>query len=251
MKLTYSYILREADGSVTYEGGHGRDIDLKAYARNEVLFIDAWNDASYYENAFYTEPFRCVLLKTENKPSPALANFTHHFRIKSPLLQKNQTLCLLGDNQSLRDWNTRNPILLNPSSGDGFYSVSLDLAKESFPIAYKYGVYDLEAKKFLRYESDDNRILHDAVSKNKVTILHDGFAVLPATTWKGAGIAIPVFSLRSETSFGIGQFTDLKLLADWCHQVGLKLIQILPVNDTTATHSGLIPIPTRPFPRLR
>ena len=48
-----------------------------------------------------------------------------------------------------------------------------------------------------------------------------------------SGVAVPVFSLRSEESCGIGEFLDLKKLADWCIATGLKLIQILPINDTT------------------
>ena len=48
---------------------------------------------------------------------------------------------------------------------------------------------------------------------------------------------MPVFSLRSKDSFGVGEFTDIKLLVDWARKTGLKLIQILPVNDTTATHT--------------
>ena len=51
--------------------------------------------------------------------------------------------------------------------------------------------------------------------------------------WRGAGVAVPVFSLRSEESFGIGEFRDLKKLADWAASAGMKVIQILPVNDTT------------------
>jgi len=54
---------------------------------------------------------------------------------------------------------------------------------------------------------------------------------------KGAGLAIPVFSLRSEKGFGVGEFTDIKLLVDWAKLTGLKLVQILPVNDTISTHS--------------
>ena len=53
--------------------------------------------------------------------------------------------------------------------------------------------------------------------------------------WKGAGTAIPVFSLRSERDFGIGQFTDLKLMVDWAASTGQSIIQTLPVNDTTMT----------------
>ncbi|MBR4841744.1 MAG: 4-alpha-glucanotransferase [Bacteroidaceae bacterium] len=55
--------------------------------------------------------------------------------------------------------------------------------------------------------------------------------------WKGAGTAIPVFSLRSENDFGIGEFTDLKLLVDWAAATGQSIIQTLPVNDTTMTRT--------------
>jgi 4-alpha-glucanotransferase len=60
---------------------------------------------------------------------------------------------------------------------------------------------------------------------------------LPFPNWKGAGVAIPVFSLRSTSGFGTGEFGDIKLLVDWAKLAGLKVIQLLPVNDTTATHT--------------
>lgn len=53
--------------------------------------------------------------------------------------------------------------------------------------------------------------------------------------WKAAGTAVPVFSLRSRNSFGIGEFHDLKLLVDWAARTGQKVLQLLPVNDTTMT----------------
>jgi 4-alpha-glucanotransferase len=62
---------------------------------------------------------------------------------------------------------------------------------------------------------------------------------LPNDTWKGAGVAIPVFSLRSKNSFGVGEFADIKLLVDWAKETNLKLIQILPINDTIATNSWM------------
>ncbi len=54
---------------------------------------------------------------------------------------------------------------------------------------------------------------------------------------KFAGVAVPVFSLKSNDSFGIGEFNDLKHLADWCQKTGLKIIQILPINDTRTDDS--------------
>jgi len=50
--------------------------------------------------------------------------------------------------------------------------------------------------------------------------------------FRGAGVAVPVFSLRSENDFGIGEFEDLKPLVDWAASVGMCVIQLLPVNDT-------------------
>lgn len=50
--------------------------------------------------------------------------------------------------------------------------------------------------------------------------------------WRGVGTAIPIFSLRTNASCGVGEFLDLKLMVDWAHQSQLSLIQILPINDT-------------------
>lgn len=53
------------------------------------------------------------------------------------------------------------------------------------------------------------------------------------------GVSVPVFSLRSEKSFGIGEFNDTIDFIDWAKQVGIKMVQLLPVNETIATHSWL------------
>ncbi|MBF0553086.1 MAG: 4-alpha-glucanotransferase [Nitrospirae bacterium] len=46
------------------------------------------------------------------------------------------------------------------------------------------------------------------------------------------GVAIPVFSIRTDEDCGIGEFLDLIKMGSWCKKVGLDIIQILPVNDT-------------------
>ena len=51
--------------------------------------------------------------------------------------------------------------------------------------------------------------------------------------FRGAGTAVPVFSLRSAADFGIGEFRDLHPLVDWAAATGQCVIQILPINDTT------------------
>lgn len=50
-------------------------------------------------------------------------------------------------------------------------------------------------------------------------------------TKRRAGVAVPLFSLYSKNSSGIGELTDLNLLADWCLKTGISIIQLLPLND--------------------
>lgn len=49
---------------------------------------------------------------------------------------------------------------------------------------------------------------------------------------KHHGINVPLFALRSVHSSGIGEYLDLIPLIDWCAEVGLDVIQLLPLNDT-------------------
>jgi len=239
--LTYHYLLREADGTLVEDWGRGRTIHPSALYAEDVVIVDSWNDPGFYENAFYTEPFSQVLLKPNRTEVPVRppVRVTHTFRAKAPLLNRGQTLCLLGSSPNLAGWNTEAPILLHRPEGEHYFAVDLDLSETVSSVEYKYGVYDVAAGSFVRYEDGPNRTLHEFASPTKRVILNDGFAVLPATVWKGAGVAIPVFSLRTERSFGVGEFNDLKPLADWCQQTGLKLIQILPINDTIATRTWL------------
>jgi 4-alpha-glucanotransferase len=235
--LNYSYILRNPDGAQITDWGRDRHLVPANFNAEELLVIDSWNVAGFHENAFYTEPFQKVLLAgnfTEVKTTVP-KNPTHTFHVKAPLLEKGQTLCLLGEGAILGNWQS--PLLLSRVAGENYFSVQLDLRGQNFPFAYKYGIFDVGKNSFARFEAGENRVLADNVAPNKHTLVSDGSVILPGDTWRGAGVAIPVFSLRSEKSFGTGEFLDLKPLADWGKKVGLKLIQLLPINDTSASHS--------------
>ena len=236
--LEYRYILRENDGNEIVEWGNDRIIDFKKTTANkEIVLVDTWNHAGEVENAFYTKPFQEVLLKTNTataKPR-AVKAFTHEFKVKAPLLKAAEVLCIAGTGNTLGEWKTDKPILLSKSGN--WWTVKLNFTKDSFPVAYKYGVYNVAEEKFVNFEDGRNRTLPVDTQKGKVTIIHDGFAQLAYPNWKGAGVAIPVFSLRTNNSFGTGEFTDIPKLVDWAKTCGLKLIQLLPINDTTATHT--------------
>jgi len=239
-EVHYSYVLRNQDGTLSFDWGNDKIITPQITKSKEVLMVDTWNHAGYYENVFYTEPFVKVLLKAEHpRLKAATGKYTHRFHVKSPLLQNNQTLCLSGNHEKLGNWDTSNPLQMRFDEATRTYIAQIDLSAVSFPLAYKYGVYDVSAKRFVRFEDGNNRVLYDGFKKNRSVEIHDGFAVLPLPAWKGGGVAIPVFSLRSDKSFGTGEFSDLRLLADWSKRAGIKLIQLLPVNDTTAHHDWM------------
>ena len=91
-------------------------------------------------------------------------------------------------------------------------------------VEYKYFICENDQ---IRWEDGPNRILPEG--KDRVW---DWFGLTERQTMKG--VAVPLFSLRTEDDFGIGEFADLPKLGDWCVANDLKIIQILPINDTTA-----------------
>ena len=100
------------------------------------------------------------------------------------------------------------------------------------------GTCRTEEKKADCWENNPNRYLADPELKtNETLVISDRYAYFDIPVWKGAGIAIPVFSLKSENSFGVGDFGDLKRMIDWAVSTQQKVIQILPINDTTMTHA--------------
>ncbi len=233
--ICYKFYLRDEGQELLAEWGHDRLISLPPKDVSEIQLYDTWNYAGEYENAFFTAPFRNVLLKQSppRKKARVRKSFTHIFKVKAPLLQKNEVVCLLGHGTALANWETETPVLMQ-KEGD-WWTTEVDLNGQNIPLHYKYGIYDTHDHRFVRYENGDNRLLIADMAPGRITMLHDGFLYLENNWWKGAGVAIPVFSLRSRNSFGVGEFPDLKLLVDWAKETGLKLIQILPVNDTIAT----------------
>lgn len=235
--ITYFFFVKDLDGTIIYEGLTNRTIHLSNFNCKTLIFNDTWNHAGLIENNFYTVPFKNVLLTAtyyQNKYKKP-DEHTHTLLVKAPLLNKNEIVCVSGNCNELKNWDTQKPLLLSKSKLDDAWAVDLDLSKVKNIVEYKYGVFNTSTKKFVQFENSDNRIL-SLKSKTEQTIINnDGFIKLPNNTWRGAGVSIPVFSLRSEKSFGIGEFTDLHLLVDWAKKIGLHLIQILPINDTTAT----------------
>jgi 4-alpha-glucanotransferase len=232
--LSYRYFVLNADGTAHFEGGMPRKLPHYSKSARRINIHDLWTDASWNHVIYDTAPFRNAFLQTMGD-SPKLSRKANVlFVARWPHLPEHFQVALLGSVDQLHQWQQERPLLLTPD-GQGQHLLSIDLPEDAFPFAYKYGIYDNKNKRFLGFEEGDNRTLFLPASPADLTILNDSFLRIPAPIWKGAGVSAPVFSLRSEKSLGVGEFTDLKLLVDWCVQTGIRLIQVLPVNDTGAT----------------
>ena len=66
-------------------------------------------------------------------------------------------------------------------------------------------------------------------------ITHSFMMRMESRAWRASSLCVPLFSLRSDHGLGVGEFTDLPALVDWAASVGIKMVHLLPVNDTTST----------------
>lgn len=132
-----------------------------------------------------------------------------------------EVLFLTGNVEKLGSWNPEKAIAMRYVD-NGYWSAVVDLNK-SESVEYKYIIKENGQ---IKWESRDNR------RWKALKLVWDVFDA--ETMEKMVGVAVPLFSLRSNTDFGIGEFLDLKNLSDWCVVNKLKIIQLLPINDTTA-----------------
>jgi len=237
--LIYAYQVCDQSGNLLRdEGDRLRRFEAPDQDLESCFLKDTWIDRGHPENAFFTKAFSPEVLPQTNRfrASSSGSGFIRmQFHLRVPYPYPNARLVVLGNANALGDWNPARCLLLSNASEVGDWSGCALFNEFPEDLQYKYAW--LLADGSLLYETGDNRNLR-AISlflpRRCVFIQDVGFRYVPPF-WRGAGVAIPVFSLRSQISLGVGDFHDLILLADWAAASGLKMVQILPVNDTQAS----------------
>ncbi|MDR1737813.1 MAG: 4-alpha-glucanotransferase [Candidatus Symbiothrix sp.] len=145
-----------------------------------------------------------------------------------------QHIALTGAIAELGNWNPlQSPVM--QYLGDSCYRLKLDLSAQT-SIEYKCCLIDALQQKIIAWEDGNNRQLHLSENEQFIELSDLKFQDFLPQKRRMAGVVIPLFSLRSEQSWGIGEFTDLIKLIDWATSAGVKIIQTLPINDTTQLH---------------
>ena len=190
-------------------------------------WIDRPEDSPFYSSAFTNAIFGRPAEKAKKAPKGANALI----KVAAPALRPNEVLALAGSGKAFKDWNK-----VVPFDGTQFpvWSLALDVTE---PFAYKILIADKETLAPVAWEDGENRWFAALPQKDEFVVEADLEVRFGGRNWKGAGTAIPVFSLRSEDDFGVGEFYDLKKMVDWAAATGQSILQLLPINDTTMLHT--------------
>ncbi len=189
-------------------------------------WLDQPEDAPFYSSAF-TDGIFSRTQSSEPMTAPKPSKGTALLVVDMPVVARDETLAIVGNGRGMEDWSR---VLPMDSSNFPQWSIALD-ASESFE--YKLVIADAVTLEIKEWEGGGNRIF-TAIS-DKFCIIADEPHGFGLRKWRGAGTAIPVFSLRSKDSFGVGEFYDLKKIIDWAVLTGQCVLQLLPINDTTMT----------------
>ena len=209
-------------------------------APKELNVYDRWldrpEDAPFYSSAFTDAIFGRKAEKAAKAPKGA--NVT--LQVHAPAIRPNEVLALAGSGKSLKDWTK-----VVPFDGTSFplWTLSMNV---SDPFSYKILIADKDTLEPVAWEDHENRWFVNVPEKDSHTVEADLQVRFGGRNWKGAGTAIPVFSLRTEDDFGVGEFYDLKKMVDWAAETGQSILQLLPINDTTMLHTWQDSYPYNP-----
>lgn len=229
-ELVYRYAIREANRPDLFDHCAERIMPLKKIDEDNLVVVDDWQEFAYFGYVHGTKPFTDVFQGAKGKEL-VVKNPTHWFEVHAGQLPDDKILCICGSGKKLNNWDMEKPILLRRKKGS--WQVKLNLSKDPLPIEYKFGVYDVQQEKCVYLEEGNNRTL-SLVGNRHVLHYIRAFTIFPGMPWKGAGVNVQLSSLKTAGSWGIGDFTDLNVLTDWTVKCGLKMIQLLPINDTIA-----------------
>lgn len=230
--ISYRYFVK-GDSGIYYEAGKGRSIILNSSTK-EIETFDQWQGNSV-DAPFLSAPFSEVFFADNNWPYTQTHIHTNEMiiRVTVPNVPKGGQVLICGAQAKLGAWDPMQAKPLrrmeNLKWERSFEITKGDGTEWEFKFIIKYPNGDIV------WENRDNRVLCLPKTLRHNTVIKE-FCGADFNQGKPrfSGVAIPVFSLRSRTSHGVGDFTDLRKMADWASETGLSMIQLLPINDTSA-----------------
>ena len=180
----------------------------------DYIFPDQWRDRPLpyhlYSNAYMTTVHGHRDEQVEAARLP-LFRRTIIFRVSAPQLKPGQAVAVCGSHPAIGSWNASRYLKMQ-YVGQHEWMLSVNALGWLLPIEYKYVIVDEQTNALLKWEEGDNRVIEEEVVDGQVLVLYGEPLRLCEDTWRAAGVVVPVFSLRSEHSYGVGDFGDLRRL---------------------------------------
>lgn len=236
-QMEYYYSVENGDSEVRHEWttvSHRLELNAK---RAMTYFVnDRWNDIPY-DSYLYSSAFTDCVNRRHREPAKGSDyNQTLRLIVRAPQLRSGSRLALVGEDNALGRWNPDDAIsMVEHNYNEWVADINVkEMKKEE--TEFKFIAFN--DKGGVDWETGMNRQLHaPTINDGEVVVTELDQAFFELCDEKLAGTLIPVFSLRSKGSFGVGDFGDLKMMIDWVAETNQRVLQVLPINDTTSTHT--------------
>ena len=235
---TYYYSVEREGRAVKTEWlmiKHQLDVNAKKAA--VYTLYDHWKampeDAFLYSSAFTD----CINHQAPQEMKPETGSKIVRLIVRAPQLRDGERLGVLGADKALGAWDVQKILPMTQHTYNEWVADIDATHLEGSHLEFKFVAFR-NAKDELLWETSMNRTVDLPEMKAGELVSYElDQAFFALYNRKLAGTQVPVFSLRTRKSAGIGDFGDLKTMIDFVASTGQKVLQLLPVNDTTITHT--------------
>ena len=235
--ITYRYEVCRDNQCIRREFGIlPHTVSIAQATSDSCLIEDIWRDLPAASYRFSSAFCPADAAHADETLPPATGNSRIIFRALCPSNGKRKrTIGISGNCKALGNWGETAPLRMYEVKPNEWQAV---LDAETLPdgVCYKYVTLSPDKENIDEWESHDNRFLpFSRIRQGGTYVTSEEEVFFASENYKIAGCAIPVFSLRSEGSYGVGDFGDLKTFIHWAADTHQRAVQVLPINDTTMT----------------
>lgn len=234
-EICYRYEVRDgSDKLIRREEGTPRCFHPRL--RSSIVFCDTWRTAGLSPVMERSAFVDCIMKSRGGEAlheAPISGAALLLLRAAPP--PKGWRWAVVGNTVGLGNWHPERACYLQRTNT---YEWGIAMQREDFAaeVEYKFIWVNEHDVSMAIWETGENRCLPRPVHDQSTAIVHtDEAPDMGRKAWRGAGVVIPVFSLRSEGSMGCGDFGDLKEFIRWAASVGMQAVQLLPINDTATS----------------
>ena len=212
-------------------------LDVNAKKAAAYTLYDHWKampeDAYLYSSAFTD----CINHQAPQEMKPETGSKIVRLIVRAPQLRDGERLGVLGADKALGVWDVQKILPMAQHTYNEWVADIDATHLEGRHLEFKFVAFR-NAKNELLWETSMNRTVDLPEMKAGELVSYElDQAFFALYNRKLAGTQVPVFSLRTRKSAGIGDFGDLKTMIDFVASTGQKVLQLLPINDTTITHT--------------